>query len=65
MNLTERAELVLDIARRIEREKARGWPVDPSRLEWAEQIVNGNRPPVARDPAERRARACAFSGAQS
>jgi hypothetical protein len=48
VNLTERAELVLDIARRIHAEKAAGRSVDPSRLEWADAIVKGNRPPEPR-----------------
>ena len=44
MNLTERAILVMDIARRIKSEQAVGRSVDPSRLAWADFIVAANAP---------------------
>lgn len=36
MTRTERADLVLDIARRVQQEAADGRPVAAERLEWAE-----------------------------
>lgn len=64
MNRTERAELLLGIAHRIQAEKAAGRNVDASRLEWAEFIVKANgasRVPLATIPAPPRA----FSGAEA
>ncbi len=41
---TDTAELVLAIAQRILHQRDIGWPVDPSRIAWAEQVITGNAP---------------------
>lgn len=45
MSRTFVAEQCLEIARRILRQRDIGWPVDPVRIEWAEDVLRANPQP--------------------